>query len=147
MSGVIHKRLETADTKPQAGEIEKAEIAINLVDRSLWTKDQNGNIISVGGNIDDPIFPADEGLVWTAKQAGNEWSEVIGTPDETGKIHQTITNTGVKKGSYWTPAVSTPGTITESFALVAGQNGTLVSPTIPDGVDITIPDGSTLVIL
>jgi len=97
--------------------------------------------------VPTPVFPADETLVLTAHQSGNKWEEVIGTPDETGKMHQTMTNDGVKKGSYWMPAVSSPETIPESFALQTGQQGILVSPTVPDGVDITIPDGSVMVIL
>ena len=47
---MTHNFLETADLKPKANEIEKAEISINLVDKTLWTKDQLGNVVNVGGN-------------------------------------------------------------------------------------------------
>ena len=42
---VSHNHLEATGTKPLASEIDKAEIGINLVDGTLWTKDGADNII------------------------------------------------------------------------------------------------------
>ena len=50
MGGVKHARLEVAKKKPTTTEVEVAEIAINLVDKLLYTKDHNGDIISIGGS-------------------------------------------------------------------------------------------------
>jgi len=50
MSGYKHSRLETTKTKPTAAEIGVAEIAINLEDKLLYTKDHNGVVIPVGGS-------------------------------------------------------------------------------------------------
>jgi len=49
MAKMTHDYLETTGLKPAATEISKAQIAINLVDKTLWTKDANGTVISVGG--------------------------------------------------------------------------------------------------
>lgn len=38
---------------PQAGSLRKAELAIDLTDESLWTADENGNIVRVGHNTSD----------------------------------------------------------------------------------------------
>jgi len=50
MSGYKHSRLETKKLKPKATEIGIAEIAINLEDKLLYTKDHNGIVIPVGGS-------------------------------------------------------------------------------------------------
>jgi len=50
MAKMTHDYLETTGLKPAATEISKAQIAINLVDKTLWTKDANGVVISVGGS-------------------------------------------------------------------------------------------------
>ena len=68
-------------------------------------------------------------------------------PIETGKKGQTVTNDGVRKGSFWTPFVSSPNVISEDYTIPAGTNASIVSPTINDGITITIPDGCSLVIL
>jgi len=50
MAKMTHDYLDTAGLKPAATEISKAQIAINLVDKTLWTKDSSGAVIPVGGN-------------------------------------------------------------------------------------------------
>jgi len=52
---MTHNRLETAGVKPTSAEIEVAEIAINLEDKKLWTKDHNGDVVSLGEDIGDFI--------------------------------------------------------------------------------------------
>ena len=37
--------------KPLPGEIEERELSINLPDRTLWTKDENGDVIPISGDI------------------------------------------------------------------------------------------------
>ena len=98
-------------------------------------------------SVPDGVFPEDEGLSLVAREAGNDWEEILGMPDETDNDHMTVSTYGVKKDSFWTPVVISPDVISANFALVAGSNGSIVSPTISDGVTITIPDGAVLVIL
>lgn len=94
-----------------------------------------------------PSFPADEGLALVARAGGNDWEKILGLPLETGNEHKTVTTDGVEGDSYWSPIVTSPDVISTSFAMTAGANGSIVSPTINDGVTVTVPDGSTLVIL
>ena len=68
-------------------------------------------------------------------------------PIETGKIGQTVTNDGVRKGSFWSPFVHSPNVVSENFSLQSGVSASIVSPTINDGITVTVPDGSILVIL
>jgi len=41
--------IETPNFQPKASELQKAELVVNLTDRVIYTKDQNGDVISVGG--------------------------------------------------------------------------------------------------
>ena len=43
--------------------------------------------------------------------------------------------------------LETGQTITTSYSLTAGKNAITVSPTINNNVEVTVPDGATLVIL
>lgn len=94
-----------------------------------------------------PTFPDDEGKAFIAREAGQAYEDIVGTPDETGKLGQTLSTAGIKKDAFWTPLVSSPNVIVEDVTLPDGVNASVVSPEIADGVVVTIPDGSTLVIL
>lgn len=50
---ITHNFIETAGFKPTAGEITKAELAINLVDKTIWTKDNVGAVVKLGEVYDD----------------------------------------------------------------------------------------------
>ncbi|MCH9712822.1 MAG: hypothetical protein K0U20_09385 [Proteobacteria bacterium] len=47
----------------------------------------------------------------------------------------------------WTPFNTTPNTIKEDYTIPTNSSASIVSPTIEDGVNVTIPEGSKLVIL
>jgi hypothetical protein len=50
MSTVVQiKRSETAGSEPTSGDLEVGELAINLVDRKLFSKDSGGTVVSIGG--------------------------------------------------------------------------------------------------
>lgn len=94
-----------------------------------------------------PSFPTEEGLALVARATGNAWEKILGLPLETGNKGMNVTNHGVEGDSFWTPVVTNPNTITTDVVIDTGVNASMVDPTINDGVTITVPDGSTLVIL
>ena len=50
MSTVVQiKRSETSGAEPTAGDLEVGELAVNLVDKKLFSKDSSGTIVSIGG--------------------------------------------------------------------------------------------------
>ncbi len=97
--------------------------------------------------VPTPAFPADEGLALVAKASGNEWDKILGLPVETNNQHKTVTTKGVEGDSFWSPFVTSPNDVTEDFTIATGASASIVSPTINDGITVTIPDGSTLAIL
>jgi len=104
----------------------------------------DGKYDIVPGVTDNVVLFDDNG---TLKDSGQTLSGLSGIPNELGKEHNTLTNTGTTGSSFWTPFVVTPAIIDSNISVAAGSNAMLVSPTIEDGVEITVPSGSTLVIL
>lgn len=49
MARIIHKRSSVAGKAPSAADLQPGEIAINLADKKLFSKDTAGNVIEVGG--------------------------------------------------------------------------------------------------
>ena len=47
---VSHNHLETTGLKPLQSELLKAEMGINLVDKTMWTKNGDGDIVAIGGS-------------------------------------------------------------------------------------------------
>ena len=117
--GLQHNYLNEAGKKPKAVDVKRSELVVNVVDKTIYSKDESGNVIAVGG----------------------------GLPQPTGKEHQTVTTDGTPSGGYWSPFVTSPNVITEDFTIAVGASASIVSPTIPDNVTVTIPDGSILVVL
>jgi hypothetical protein len=121
MSGYKHSRLESANTKPKVDEIEIAEIAVNLEDKLLYTKDHNGEIVSVGGGA---------------------------SPDATGKAFNELATDGSNKNaSEWSAFRLTPKSINHDVTIKSGSTGTIGSFTLEDGNTITVEDGARVVVI
>lgn len=63
---ILIKKSVTGGASPLAGDIEQAELAINLVDRKIYTKDNSGAIITLEGAYVDSTAPGNpaEGDLW-----------------------------------------------------------------------------------
>lgn len=62
------KRSNVTGNEPSAGDLEVGELALNVPDGRLWTKDEGGNVILLGGlqdGVDLPTSdPAVVGALW-----------------------------------------------------------------------------------
>lgn len=68
-------------------------------------------------------------------------------PIETGKKGYSVTNDGVRKGSFWSQVTCNPVIMTEDQTIQDGVSAVVADGfTIDDGVTLTIPDGSVLVV-
>ena len=45
---IIHKKSSVAGSVPQASDLQPGELAVNLADQIIYTKDTSGNIIEMG---------------------------------------------------------------------------------------------------
>jgi len=93
-------------------------------------------------NVKEPKFEISSVATEFTPQGGSGSGE--GTPSlgkESGKM------LGLRDSDVeWTPFLTNPNSIKENYTIPTGSNASIVSPTIEDGVTVTVPDGSILVI-
>jgi hypothetical protein len=117
---ILIKKSVTSGSAPVSGDIDAAELAINLADRKIYTKDNGGAIITLDGAYVDSVAPGNpaEGDLWY-DTTNNLLKAHNGTAFvSTGEANVT-TNLG-----YTTAAAA--GTVTSS-----------------DGTDATLPAATT----
>jgi hypothetical protein len=60
---IVFKHSHTADAEPSTVDIQEGEIAINTADGVIFTRDNNNNIVTLGGIYDGSSLPnADPGV-------------------------------------------------------------------------------------
>lgn len=102
---IILKKSSVASKVPLATDLEIGEIAINLADQKLYSKNSSGTVIQVG--VGSAAFSGAEGSI-----------------------------------------VETPNTISANYTMTTGRNGMSAGPiSIASGVTVTVPTGSTWVIV
>lgn len=102
---IILKKSSVASKVPLATDLEIGEVAVNLADQKLYSKNSSGTVIQVG--------------VGSAAFAG-----------AAGSI------------------VETPNTISANYTITTGRNGMSAGPmSIASGITVTVPSGSTWVIV
>ncbi len=60
MTTIITKNSSTASAAPVAGDLEQGELAVNVTDKKLYTKDSGGAIVTVGAQLDANNATADD---------------------------------------------------------------------------------------
>lgn len=60
MTTLITKNSSTASAAPVAGDLEQGELAVNVTDKKLYTKDSGGAIVTVGAQLDANNATADD---------------------------------------------------------------------------------------
>lgn len=68
MTTILLKRSFSTGAEPLPSDLEPGEVAINVADGKLWTKDESNNVVSLGG-LQDGISlpstdPASAGALW-----------------------------------------------------------------------------------
>jgi len=63
---IIHKKSSVAGNAPATTQLEQAELAINLADRKIYTKDGNNAVVTLSGNFIGSTAPTapSEGDLW-----------------------------------------------------------------------------------
>lgn len=149
MATLITKNSSTAAAVPGTGDLVQGELAVNVTDKKLYTKDSGGNIVKIVGSLgnqeaDAPAFTGPisangstgtSGQILTSQGAGSpaQWS----TPPRGLTLLATIT-----PGAGTTTAAATGLAAYESFIIVT--NGvTLSSGTGTIAFALSSDNGST----
>ena len=105
MSKYGHTRLEVAGKKPDTGDIEIAEIAVNTEDGLLYSKKSTGEIISVGGSSETPA-PSD-GNTYGEKDGGYQEVPKTAQENSTGELIKNIVKVTQAEYDALTPVGTT----------------------------------------
>ena len=97
---LILKKSTTGGAEPVSGDLEKGELAINLTDRKLYTKDNGNNIVLVGNPYVGGTAPSnpEEGDLWY-DTTNNILKAYNGTSfDSLTSTTGTVTSVGITEG-------------------------------------------------
>lgn len=68
MTTIKLKRSATSGSVPTAGDLVEGEVAMNIADGKLWSKDSDNNIVLLGGLQDGSTLPTSDpavsGALW-----------------------------------------------------------------------------------
>jgi len=80
---IIIKKNSTSGAVPLSGDLDQGEVAVNLADRKIYTKDNSNAIVTLGGAYVDTVAPATpaEGDLWydTAGNVLNTYNGLLGS--------------------------------------------------------------------
>lgn len=119
MATLITKNSSTAAAVPGSGDLVQGELAVNVTDKKLYTKDAGGNIVKVVGSLGNQEASAVAITGGTISNAALTLNSALTTNGSTGTSGQVLTSQGSGSPAQWT-APATPnglvllGTMTTS---------------------------------
>jgi hypothetical protein len=139
---IILKKTSTAAKVPLSTDLEIGEIAVNLADQKLYSKDAAGTVILVGSGTAAPA------VTYTTNYV--PFGQGTTTPDQSASFTYT-TGTGALRA----PAVEASNgllvnnmTITDNYDIPSGYSASSVGPMVAlSSASITVPSGSRWVVL
>ena len=163
----------TASAQPTVGNLITAELAVNVTDKKIYSKDGGGNLITLVGTLGNQDATSVAVGTFTASNdsAFNSTGALkipVGTTAQqpTGANGKIRYNTDISKyegysGSTWSSLgggatggggdeifIENGQTVTTSYSIPSGKNAMSTGAiTINSGVSVTVPSGSRWVIL
>lgn len=156
---IILKKTSTASKVPLSSDLEIGEIAVNLADQKLYSKNASGTVILVGsglggaGDVVGPSSATDNALVRYDGTTGKLIQNGTVTQDDDGTLANvnainfdtTPTNPPTTTGSmYWDSGNGTPSVVLD--ADVALQLGQEMLCLVYNGTGSTIANGSVVAV-
>lgn len=156
---IILKKSSVATKVPLATDLEVGEIAINLADQKLYSKNAGGSVILVGsgisgsGDVQGPASATDNALARFDSTTGKIIQNGVVTENDDGtlanvnaiQLDTTPTNLPTAAGAiYWDEGNKTPSIVID--ADVALQLGQEMLALVYNGTGSTIPNGSVVAV-
>jgi hypothetical protein len=137
MATIVTKNNSVAAAVPAAGNLVRGELAVNLVDRKLYTKNHLDAVVGVG---QEPLISGTNIKTVGGQSLLGSGDIAVGTGDVTLTGTQTLTNKTIEAGTF------TNGYVEETFSGNSGTsltidllNGTLQIITLTGNVSFTFP--------
>ncbi len=153
---IILKKSSVASKVPVAGDLEVGELAVNLTDKKLFSKDSGGTVIELGGgggDVDGPASSTDNALARFDGTTGKLIQNGIVTQDDNGNLANvngitfdtTPTSAPTATGSmYWDNGNGGPSVILDAdVELQLGQENIV---RVYNGTGSTIANGSVVAV-
>jgi hypothetical protein len=96
MATIITKNSSTASSVPAAGSLQQGELAVNVTDKKLFTKDSSGTVVGVG---QEPLISGTNIKTVNGQSVLGSGNLSVGTGDVTLAGTQTLTNKTIAFGS------------------------------------------------
>lgn len=129
------KRSHTPSSIPTADQLEVAELAINFPDGSLYSKDSDGNVISLGGGSGGDVYTTEAAL--HAVTPANGTQALLTINDKTIHFAYNATDTRWETTDPEYDAYTTDTTSRDLYYPVAG---------LPDGFKVLLDSGVVYVV-
>jgi len=110
MTTIQIKSSETVNAVPTSGQLQTAELAVNLADGKLFSKKSDGTIVTLAGNTTATTYyiPTVLGMITEAADFGTDFGSIT-TSVSSGNMQDTNTNSDVTFNSLTTTAGVTVG--------------------------------------
>lgn len=120
MATLITKNSSTASAVPGTGDLVQGELAVNVTDKKLYTKNSGGNIVKVVGSLGNQEANAVAITGGSISNTSVSLNSALTTNGSTGTSGQILTSQGSGSPAQWTtPATGNGlvllGTITPAF--------------------------------
>lgn len=103
MATIITKNSSTASAVPSAGSLTQGELAVNVTDKKLYTKDNGGNVVVVG---QEPLISGTNIKTVGGTSLLGSGDIAVGTGDVTLTGTQTLTNKTLSTGTSLSATVT-----------------------------------------
>ena len=107
--------------EPLASDLVEGGLAIDVANKNVYSKGNDGNIFQVGGTS---------------------------IPDATGRAFNELATDGTSAAAMeWSPFRMSPKSISEDLIVSTGSNASIGSFTLEDTFTITVEDGASLIVV
>lgn len=126
MTTIQIKSSETVNAVPTSGQLQTAELAVNLADGKLFSKKSDGTIVTLAGNTTATTYyiPTVLGMITEAADFGTDFGSIT-TSVSSGNMQDTNTNSDVTFNSLTTTAGVTVGGLATFNYTGAGSTSTV----------------------
>lgn len=127
---IVTKNSSTASSVPSTGSLVQGELAVNVTDKKLFTKDSGGSVVTLADYINTVTLTGTQTLTNKTLTSPTSNNAAIVTPTITGtketRVAMGANNVDMTAGNYFTKTISGTTTLTVSNVPASGTAGSFI---------------------